>query len=79
MTYHAAMAAGRDAGNASMRKAGRTRWTQADYNAAARMFNTITQNSHVTTPSVPPSIQGLIARREAEVRSGRLSLVWSRS
>ena len=30
-----AMAAGRDAGNASMRRAGRTAWNEDDWNAAA--------------------------------------------
>lgn len=35
-TYEVAMAAGRDAGNASMKRAGRTSWAQADYAAAAR-------------------------------------------
>lgn len=32
-------AAGWDAGNASMRKAGRSVWSRADYNAAARKAN----------------------------------------
>jgi hypothetical protein len=35
MTYKIAMAAGRDAGNRSMRKAGRTSWNEDDWNAAA--------------------------------------------
>lgn len=39
MTYQLAMAAARDAGNRSMREAGRTKWNQADYNAMVREFN----------------------------------------
>ena len=34
-TREMAYAAGRDAGNRSMRKAGRTAWSKDDYNAAA--------------------------------------------
>lgn len=34
VTYEIAQAAGRDAGNRSMRAAGRTRWNDEDYNAA---------------------------------------------
>lgn len=39
MTYDIAMAASRDAGNRSMRKAGRTRWSVEDWNVAADEFN----------------------------------------
>jgi hypothetical protein len=35
MTYHIAMAAGRDAGNRSMKAAGRTKWNEDDWDAAA--------------------------------------------
>lgn len=35
LTYKIAMAAGRDAGNRSMRAAGRKVWSEADWNAAA--------------------------------------------
>jgi hypothetical protein len=35
MTYQIAMAAGRDAGNRSMKAAGRSEWNEADWNAAA--------------------------------------------
>jgi hypothetical protein len=38
MTYSLAMAAARDAGNRSMRKAGRTAWAVADYNVACAEF-----------------------------------------
>lgn len=40
MTLTKAMcySAGRDAGNRSMRKAGRAKWNQDDYNAAAEEF-----------------------------------------
>ncbi len=39
LTYVICMAAGRDAGNAHMRKAGRTIWNLDDRNAAAREAN----------------------------------------
>ena len=38
-TYKVAMAAGQDAGNKSMRVAGRTEWNEDDWNAAAATFN----------------------------------------
>jgi hypothetical protein len=38
-TYELAMAAGKDAANARMRKAGRSKWNRADYNEACRTFN----------------------------------------
>jgi len=38
MTYPLAMAAGRDAGNRSMRRAGRNQWDEDDWNAAAETF-----------------------------------------
>lgn len=37
VTYPLAMAAGRDAANQRMAKAGRTSWNRADYNHAARV------------------------------------------
>ncbi len=39
MTYDLAMAAAKDAANARMRKAGRTKWNRADYNHMVRVFN----------------------------------------
>jgi hypothetical protein len=39
LTRKLAWAAATDAGNAHMRKAGRTKWNQADYNAAVAKFN----------------------------------------
>jgi hypothetical protein len=39
MTYELAMAASKDAANARMRKAGRSKWNRADYNEAVRVFN----------------------------------------
>lgn len=39
MTYELAMAAGKDAGNYSMRKDGRTHWNQKDWNVMARTVN----------------------------------------
>jgi hypothetical protein len=38
MDYDLAMAIGRDAGNRSMRKAGRTAWSREDYNASVDAF-----------------------------------------
>lgn len=38
MTYELAMAAGRDAGNRSMRRGGRTCWAVADWNVACETF-----------------------------------------
>lgn len=37
ITYAIAMAAGRDAGNRSAKKAGRTVWSEEDYNVAAAL------------------------------------------
>lgn len=37
VTYEIAMAAGRDAGNRSMRAAGRTSWNEDDYNTAVEL------------------------------------------
>ena len=37
--YEIAMAAGQDTANARMRKAGRMKWTRADYNTAVATFN----------------------------------------
>jgi hypothetical protein len=39
MTYKLAHAAGMDAANARMRKAGRTKWNRADYNHCWAVFN----------------------------------------
>lgn len=38
LTYDLAMAAARDAGNRSMRAAGRERWSREDYRAAVDEF-----------------------------------------
>lgn len=40
-TYDIAMAAGRDAGNKSMRKGGRDHWSQEDWDAAERTFKVL--------------------------------------
>lgn len=39
LTLSMVFAAGRDAGNRSMRKAGRKKWGKRDYNAACAEFN----------------------------------------
>ena len=39
MTRELVWAAATDAGNRSMHKAARTKWSRADYNAAVREFN----------------------------------------
>ena len=41
ITYALAVAAGRDAANRSMRKAGRKAWTRADFIVAARTTNSL--------------------------------------
>jgi hypothetical protein len=38
LTYPVIFAAGRDAGNRLMRRAGRTKWAKADYRAACAEF-----------------------------------------
>jgi len=38
MTYSLAIAAGQDAGNRSMRQAGRSKWDEDDWNVAAETF-----------------------------------------
>lgn len=38
ITYELAMAAGRDAGNRSMRAGGRTKWAVRDWNEACKTF-----------------------------------------
>lgn len=45
MTYKLAMAASRDAGNRSMKRAGRAKWSRADYNAAVVEFNRLWPSS----------------------------------
>lgn len=44
ITQSLAYAAGKDEGNRSMRKAGRTAWNRDDYNAAVREFNRLYDN-----------------------------------
>jgi len=39
MTYHLAMAAGKDAADRNMREHGRPKWNRSDYNVAVRTFN----------------------------------------
>jgi len=41
LTPKIAFAAGFDAGNASMRKGGRSKWSRSDFNAAARVTNAL--------------------------------------
>jgi hypothetical protein len=40
ITYEIARAIGEDAGDSAMRSAGRTAWSEDDYNAAVEAFNT---------------------------------------
>ena len=44
ITYEKAMSAGRDAGNRQMRKAGRSSWSLADRNLAAKVANKLLNN-----------------------------------
>jgi hypothetical protein len=48
MTYELAMACGWDAGNRSMREAGRTKWSRADFNASVREFNSLWDGDKLT-------------------------------
>ena len=50
LTYELAHAAGLDAGNRAMRKAGRTAWSDADYNVAAAEFNRLWPDLSPFTP-----------------------------
>jgi hypothetical protein len=49
LTYEMAMAAAHDAGNTSMRKAGRTKWDVEDWNIMCRTFDEIWR-PHVRFP-----------------------------
>lgn len=60
-SYTLAMSAGRDAANRRMKAAGRTKWNRADYNHAAETFRRIYD--------VSATLQPLIARKEAEMRT----------
>ena len=44
MTQQIARAAAQDAGNRSMRAAGRSKWNRADYNSAVAEFNRLWDN-----------------------------------
>lgn len=47
LTYKLAMAAGQDAANRQMRKAGRKSWRRADYDLACRVTaKLLNENSH---------------------------------
>jgi hypothetical protein len=50
-THELAHAAGRDAGNRSMRAAGRTRWNDDDWNAAAATYERVAGPANSTTNS----------------------------
>ena len=47
-TYELAMAAGKDAANAQMRKAGRKRWNVADWNLMVAIFERLFPHVGVT-------------------------------
>jgi hypothetical protein len=47
MTYQIAHAAGWDAGNRSMRAAGRTKWNEDDWNAAAEVMYRLLDGAEV--------------------------------
>jgi hypothetical protein len=53
MTREIAQAAATDAGTRSMHAAGRTKWNQDDYNAAAGIFNRLWL-MHSNEPMLPP-------------------------
>jgi hypothetical protein len=56
--YELAMAAGKDAANARMRKAGRTAWNRADYNESVRVFYRLYGNAYVTAIGFPEHRNG---------------------
>lgn len=58
LTPELAHASGMDAGNASMRKAGRTRWNEEDANVAAELTNRLLLHTYPVDMAVE------IARRE---------------
>jgi hypothetical protein len=49
MTYELAHAAGMDAANARMRRAGRAKWNRADYNHCWEVFNRLFPMQHEVT------------------------------
>lgn len=51
LTKEIAYAAGHDAGNASMRKAGRKRWNEEDWNQAAKVTNRLLDEIEAATAS----------------------------
>ena len=51
MNYKLAMAAAKDAGDRSMRKAGRRKWSQADRNVAVREFNRLMPSYAKSNPA----------------------------
>lgn len=57
LTYDLAMAAGRDAGNRSMRKAGRSAWNREDWGAAAECTNRLLKWAGILTGESNASAQ----------------------
>lgn len=47
ITYQIAMAAGQDAGDASMKKHGRAAWNKADWDVAARLVTKLLGGEHI--------------------------------
>ena len=54
MTYDLAMAIMKDTANASMRKAGRSKWSRADYNAGVKAFERCLPNPLDCRDSMAP-------------------------
>lgn len=54
LTYAVAMAAGQDAGNRSMRAAGRTAWNDDDWNAAQAVTARLLSLLNAPTPCPSP-------------------------
>jgi len=76
--YAIAMAAGRDAGNRSARRAGRTAWNEHDYCAAIACFAKLTQADRPIDatdpppgPSSTPAMAAGTSRHPAARTSGR--------
>ena len=47
LTYEMAHAAGQDEGNRSMKKAGRGKWNEEDWNAASAKMNELLDNAAI--------------------------------
>lgn len=56
LTMSMVYAAGQDAANAAMRKAGRTKWSREDYNLAAATFDRLAPHAIDCAPAMRQAI-----------------------